>query len=140
MQPMQPADIADDLERLKSEGPAKGTRRARVSREQGTCDFCGARGHVIIAYDPRAYDGRACPKCVIDGRTSERYDVNGGVMRPMVFVARALIGEQPFARMLKAAEEQRERERKKEAHRALKSKSKRPRRKRHQRSRKKRKA
>lgn len=135
---MQPEDIAAHLERIKSEGPAKGTRQARVSRERGTCDFCGAEGHVIIAYDPRAYDGRACPKCVIGGRTSERYDVKGGVMRPMVFVARALLGVQPFARMLKAAEEQREKERRKAERRASTTKSKR--RKRHPRLRKKRKA
>lgn len=133
---MQPADIAAHLERLKGEGEAKGTRQVRVSRELGTCDFCGDEGHVIIAYDPRAYEGKACPNCVVGGRASGRYDVESGVMRPMVWVARGLLGEQPFAKLLEAAEAQRTKERKRKAKRATKGRQKI----RHPRTRKKRKA
>jgi len=81
----------------------------KVSRELGSCGFCGAADlQVIRAFDPRVFEGWACPSCVLSGKTSERYPPEGDVMRPMVFVARALRGDQPFADLLKAADLQRE--------------------------------
>lgn len=61
---------------------------------------------MIRAYDARVYDGRVCPECVMAGRASD-FPPNHAAMRPIVFVALALLGHEPFRSMLKAAEDQR---------------------------------
>lgn len=84
--------------------------KVRVERSRGVCVSCGATGHVIAAYDPRVYKGRACPACVLSGKLSE-YPSDSAIMRPMVWVARGLLGEQPFARLLREVDTQKKRSR-----------------------------
>lgn len=77
----------------------------KVIREVGRCDYCDSvGGQVIGSYDPRVYTGKACPDCVLGGRASDRYRPDHSAMRPMVFVARALRGDEPFKTLLRAAD------------------------------------
>lgn len=79
----------------------------RVSRFQGRCSFCDFEGMVIAPYTPEVMNGElACPDCILAGRTS-RFALKHPAMRPLVFIAKAMKGEEPFATLLKAAEHQR---------------------------------
>lgn len=83
------------------------TPKVRVRREIGVCGVCSlAGGQVIEAFDQRVYKGWACPDCVLSGRASE-FSPDHPVMRPIVFVARGIRGDQPFKDLLKAADIQR---------------------------------
>lgn len=84
----------------------KTTRKITVPRERGICDYCGTETDLIGAYDPSIYDGLACAPCIVGGKTCDQ-PVDGELMRPMVFVAKAYQGVQPFARMLENADRQR---------------------------------
>ena len=92
--------------RAGTEKPQPG--KVSVGRELGDCGFCEATGlQVIEAFDPRVYEGWACPDCILGGKASE-YPTIHKFMNPMVFVARALRGDQPFKDLLKAADLQKE--------------------------------
>lgn len=96
-----------------SEEAQKGTR-VRVERELGDCDYCDATNlQVIGAFDESIYPGLACPKCVLSGETNSTYPPDHRAMSPMVFVAKALTGVQPYERLLRAADAQKADERKK---------------------------
>lgn len=81
--------------------------RIKVSRQIATCDRCGtADVQTVTAYDPSVYEGRVCGPCILAGKASA-HEVDAPIMRPMVFVAKALAGEEPYRSLLKAADEQR---------------------------------
>ena len=81
-------------------------KAVRVSRELGVCDFCLLAGGQVIRSHTRVFDGLACPGCVLSGKASDKYPPHHESMRPLVFVARALRGDQPFKDLLRAAESQ----------------------------------
>lgn len=102
------AAATDEDPRIVTPTDDTGTR-VKVSREIGTCDRCGAEEiQTIIAYDPAVYEGAVCATCVLAGKATESHGIDSEIMRPMVFVARALSGEEPYRTLLKAADEQRE--------------------------------
>ena len=79
----------------------------RVTRSRGRCERCGADPvDRVEAYDPRVYLGAVCAGCVLEGRASDRYGPDHAAMRPMVFVARGLRGEEPFRTLLLASDVQ----------------------------------
>jgi hypothetical protein len=94
--------------------PPPGDKAVRVSRYQGSCAFCDFVGLVIEGHDPAVMSKLACFQCVLGGKASS-FAPEHPAMRPIVFVARAMRGDEPFATLLKAAEKQRENP---EAHRA----------------------
>jgi hypothetical protein len=86
------------------------TRKITVSRDFGTCIVCEKQGEIVFAYDRKIYkdrSGGACPNCLIN-RTAEVSDFpkDSKVMQPVIFTARGLRGEEPFASLLRAADEQ----------------------------------
>lgn len=78
----------------------------RVTREDGTCEVCGVAGPVIRTHDDRVMNRLACSKCVLDGKAAN-FAPEHPAMRPIVFVARALRGDEPFRTLLASAEHQR---------------------------------
>lgn len=83
--------------------------RLKVSRELGTCARCGAEGaQTITAYDSEVYEGEVCGPCVLSGKAAPDLEIESPLMRPMVFVAKALRGDEPFRTLLRAADDQRE--------------------------------
>lgn len=62
---------------------------------------------MITAYSALVYPGKVCGPCILDGKASERFAPEHKAMQPMVFVARALRGDQPFAQLLAEADAQR---------------------------------
>lgn len=79
--------------------------KVKVGRQLGDCDFCGDTGlQVIKSYDDRVYRGWACPICVLAGVTNPRFRADSKQMAPMVFVAQALRGDEPFKTLLKRAD------------------------------------
>lgn len=82
--------------------------RLRVNRRFGPCARCGEERHTIAAYDVKVYSGHVCGPCILTGKATEDHTVMSPIMRPMVFVARALAGEEPYMSLLKAADEQRD--------------------------------
>lgn len=94
--------------------PAPGENAVRVSRYQGKCSTCDFEGLVIQGHDDRVMSGLHCHTCVLAGRASS-YAPEHPAMRPIVFVARAMRGDEPFRTLLESAEKQRENP---EAHRA----------------------
>jgi len=81
---------------------------AKTSRKTGDCDHCDVKGvQVIKAIDERIYSGWACPDCVLSGKISD-FAPEHGAMVPMVFIARALKGDEPYASLMAAADAQRE--------------------------------
>lgn len=99
---------------VSSTPPPAGEKAVRVSRYQGRCGFCPFEGLVIEGHDPEVMTGLACPACVLGGKAS-RFAPEHPAMRPIVFVARAMRGDEPFRTLLESAEKQRENP---EAHRA----------------------
>lgn len=85
-------------------------KRIRVTRKIGDCGYCDRvrNGSVIQAYDPDVFAGVACPDCVLEGKASAKFKPDAPEMRPVVFVAKALKGIQPFAKLLAAADNHRE--------------------------------
>lgn len=82
--------------------------KTRVERSIGSCVVCHVPGEIIHAFDERIYQGGACSNCILH-RTSELTSgqrLDSRIMAPMVFVARALQGEEPFASVLRAADSQ----------------------------------
>lgn len=99
---------------VSTKPPTEGEKAVRVSRYQGRCGFCDFEGLVIEGHDPDVMSQLACPTCVLAGKASS-FAPEHPAMRPIVFVARAMRGDEPFATLLKAAEAQRQNP---EAHRA----------------------
>lgn len=96
-----PKFIVDETESTRVDSADK---KVRVRRELGICSVCGAAGgQVIKAYDDRVYEGLACAPCVLSGKAST-FPPTHKAMRPIVFVARALRGDEPFASLLRAAD------------------------------------
>ncbi len=86
----------------------EGGTRLKVNRKIGTCVRCGAeKVQTISAYDPAVYEGHACGPCILAGKAAPDHDVEAPIMRPMVFVAKALAGEEPYRTLIRAADEQR---------------------------------
>lgn len=92
---------------VSTEPPRPGETTVRVTRYQGKCGSCDFEGLVIEGHDPDVMTGLACPDCVMAGRAS-RFAPEHPAMRPIVFVARAMRGEEPFRTLLESAEKQRE--------------------------------
>ncbi len=106
--PLEVTVATDDDPRIVTADDKSGTR-LKVSREIGTCDRCKTEEvHTITAYDPGAYEGRVCGPCILAGKATEDHEVDSPLMRPMVFVARALAGQEPYRTLLRAADEQRD--------------------------------
>ncbi len=73
----------------------------------GTCARCGNEGiHVIRAYDDRIFPDLVCPLCVMAGKACE-ISLDDPLMRPVAFIARGLIGQEPFRTLMKESERQR---------------------------------
>lgn len=80
----------------------------KVTTSEGEeCAFCGVTGTVIFAYDAKVYAGGACPDCVAKGVVSDEFGPEHRVMAPMMFIAQALRGVEPFATMKASADAQR---------------------------------
>jgi len=85
-------------------------RQVKVSRTYDVCGGCGGEPReVVSAYDDALWAGYRCPECILSGRAVPAVPVDHTAMRPMVFVAKALLGVEPMASMLKAADAQRKR-------------------------------
>lgn len=105
--PLEVVVETDEDPRIVTPTDENGTR-LKVSRQIGTCDNCDTPDvQTISAYDPAVYQGRICGPCVLAGNATSEHDVDSPLMRPMVFVARALAGEEPYRTLLKAVDEQR---------------------------------
>ena len=79
--------------------------KVKVGRRLGDCGFCGdADLQVIKAFDDRIYRGWACPTCILTGVTNAQFKPDSREMSPIVFVARALRGDEPFKTLLKRAD------------------------------------
>ncbi len=77
----------------------------RVGRQLGDCGFCGDTDlQVIESYDQRIYTGWACHTCILTGTTSAEFPPHSLEMQPIVFVAKALRGDEPFKSMLKKSD------------------------------------
>jgi hypothetical protein len=98
--------VVDDV--LPDPPPDPPAEKSRVERSFGPCVVCHIPGELVHAFDERVYRDGACPDCLLH-RTSElttEYRLDSRIMAPMVFVARALRGEEPFASVLRAADSQ----------------------------------
>lgn len=94
----------EDLTPVRGSTPGK----PRVTvEEDAECAYCGAHGTVIFAYDESVYGGGACALCVRDGKASATYEPEHKVMAPMLFLANALLGIEPFATIKANADAQR---------------------------------
>lgn len=83
------------------------TVSVKVNRIRTTCARCGAEEiQCVEAYSPEAYTGAVCGPCILAGQASDTYAPEHPAMRPMVFVARALVGEEPYATLLRQADAQ----------------------------------
>lgn len=97
--------IVDDT---TPEPPKKPAEKSKVERSFGPCVVCHVPSELVHAFDERVYQGGACSDCLLH-RTSElttEHRLDSRIMAPMVFVARALSGEEPFASVLRAADAQ----------------------------------
>jgi hypothetical protein len=102
MQNEQSSVETETIEQAKEGG------RVQVGRGVGDCDFCVAKNiDVIKSFDSRIYKGAACSQCVLEGRTNETFKPDSKAMRPMVYVAKANQGIEPFASAMAKADSQR---------------------------------
>lgn len=70
---------------------------SRVSRSIGKCDRCEVEpANLIKSYDPRIYKGEVCAKCLIEGKASIVFPPHHEVMKPMVYLALAYEGREPY--------------------------------------------
>lgn len=77
----------------------------RCERKIGKCDRCGAERMLIFAFDERVYEGGVCHDCFFKGKACD-LELEDPLMRPMLFLARALRGDEPFASILRSADSQ----------------------------------
>lgn len=65
----------------------------------GPCDRCSRDRQLIYAFDDRVYEGGVCSECFLGGKACD-LSIEDPLMRPMLFIARALRGDEPFKSIL----------------------------------------
>jgi hypothetical protein len=77
----------------------------KVERGLGICSSCTQYGNVIFSYSEEIYKGGICPNCIlykshiVIGRR-----IDDPAMVPIVFMAHAILGHEPYATLLRSAE------------------------------------